>query len=305
MGSPHLECASLSLAIILRSTSSLDDIQASEGLLLTAHHFYLLAKSEKEYSIIKSTNHSLICISRTRWLLPSLPLLVILLRLYHGINLPNDYFPKAISMLEKKATFISNLCVAMIMGLSQRWPEIPHLGWRTGRGTGKGISNRNVDLLCARPGDGFARSLASVHMIFFFNPRSGLFMLMGGSRKVPVEYKCNGVWTKLEHEHTRVLHQHSTTIRAANCEYELEYTIGNEFKKAFLEQRDEFINLTLPSDKNLELVFREAPGDNLVLRKKLSRAQKTRLWRFWLDQQGCGRYNGKFCGHQRNLYQEF
>ena len=34
----------------------------------------------------------------------------------------------------------------------EREPEVPHLGWRVGRGTSK-LKNRNVDFLLASPGD--------------------------------------------------------------------------------------------------------------------------------------------------------
>ena len=60
----------------------------------------------------------------------------------------------------------------------ERSPEMPHLGWRVGRGTSKSLANRNVDFLLAKPGDNMGKSLASIHMMFRFNKKSGFLMLV-------------------------------------------------------------------------------------------------------------------------------
>lgn len=83
----------------------------------------------------------------------------------------------------------------------QRSPEMPNLGWRVGKGSSKfSLPNRNVDLLLARPGDVGGASLASVHMVFHFNRRSGFLMLKGCSTKAPVGYRRAGVWEELKYE---------------------------------------------------------------------------------------------------------
>ena len=51
----------------------------------------------------------------------------------------------------------------------ERVPEFPHLGWRVGRGSKKFAANRGVDLLLSKPCDQLSMSLASIHMILYFN----------------------------------------------------------------------------------------------------------------------------------------
>ena len=146
----------------------------------------------------------------------------------------------------------------------ERLPEIAHLGWRTGRGSAK-FDNRNVDLLCAKPGDNLGRSLASTHMVFQFHPLSGFLMLVGGSSKVPVKYKVNGVWERLDFRQQWVLYRHSTSIRAGNCEYELEYTIENKFRDAYIENRRGFLASISP-DSGRKVLLNELPGDHWIPR---------------------------------------
>lgn len=146
----------------------------------------------------------------------------------------------------------------------KREPEFPHLGWRVGRGAGKASANRGVDLLLSKPGHSLSRSLASVHMIFHFNRRSGLLMLKGGSPRVPVEYKIGHKWVKLSHEEEFLIYETSIRIRAGVCEYDLEHMVDDEHKETYFAQRDRFLvggNPELP-----EKPLQRMPGDRYISR---------------------------------------
>lgn len=149
-----------------------------------------------------------------------------------------------------------------------RSPEMPHLGWRVGKGTSKSLVNRDVDLLLTRPGDIMSRSLASIHMLFTFNPRSGFLMLRAGSTKAPVEFQKGGTWEKLEYNEQRLLYLPATMLRAGLCEYELEYTIEEKHRESYFEQRDAFLRAVLPRRGGLPKSFRKLPGDRYVQRGK-------------------------------------
>ena len=146
-----------------------------------------------------------------------------------------------------------------------RVPEMLHLGWRAGRGTSK-LPNRNVDILLASKGDNRGRSLASVHMVFRFNPRSGFLMLMGGTPRVPVELKTNGAWKALEFDEEQLIHQPVTMLRAGTCEYELEYTVEETHREAYFEQRDSFLGVVQPGTDKPQRAFQRLPGDHCVIR---------------------------------------
>lgn len=148
-----------------------------------------------------------------------------------------------------------------------REPEFPHLGWRVGRGTGKSPANRGVDLLLSKPGAYLSRSLASIHMIFHFNRRSGFLMLKGGSHKAPVEYKLSDKWVKLEYDEEQLIYEPSIRIRVGMCEYELEHTVEEKYRALYFDKRDRFFEAQLRG--NLELKIRplqRMPGDSYVLR---------------------------------------
>lgn len=149
-----------------------------------------------------------------------------------------------------------------------REPQMPHLGWRVGKGTSKSPANRGVDLLLAKPGDILGKSLASVHMLFRFNMKSGFLMLWGGSPKAPVEFKMGGIWIKLEYNKEQLMYQPATILRAGACEYELEYTIAEKHREAYFKQRDHFLEKTLSSKDYLQVAFKQMPGDSFVLRGK-------------------------------------
>lgn len=149
----------------------------------------------------------------------------------------------------------------------RRSPEMPHLGWRVGRGASKLLSTRGVDLLLATPRDSLGKSLASTHMVFRFNRKSGFLMLRGGSPKVPVEYSKNGTWEKLEYQNERLMHQSSTMLRAGMCEYELEYTVGEEHRGAYFGQRNAFFKGTTSREHDFQKpLFQKIPGDKCVPR---------------------------------------
>ena len=148
----------------------------------------------------------------------------------------------------------------------ERSPELPRIGWRVGRGKSKSPSNRDVDMLLAKPGDNLSKTLASMHMLFQFNPLSRLFMLKGGSPKVPVEYSIGGIWRKLERGEQQLMYQSSTLLRAGLCEYELEYTIEEKHKEAYLKWRNIFVDEIAPSTASLLRPFCKMPGDSCVPR---------------------------------------
>lgn len=147
-----------------------------------------------------------------------------------------------------------------------RSPEMPHLGWRVGRGSSKGTTNRNVDLLLAKPGDNRSKSLANIHMLFRFNRKSGFLMLRGASPKVPVEYSIGGSWRTLGYEKEQLLYQFSTMLRAGVCEYKLEYTIEENHRNAYFQRRDVFLEAVPSSNENISWLFQKLPGDSCVLR---------------------------------------
>lgn len=166
----------------------------------------------------------------------------------------------------------------------EREPEHPQVGWRVGRGSSKNSSNRGVDLLLAKPGDALSKSLANIHMLFRFNQKSGFLMLKAGSPKMPVEYKRSGVWKTLEYENEQIMYQSSTTLRAGTCEYELEYTIAEKNREAYLNARNTFLKLTYKSNFKLPL-FRIVPGDNCVSRGRYLEFQTTGSGAFgWITQ---------------------
>ncbi|MCJ1391563.1 hypothetical protein MMC18_004427 [Xylographa bjoerkii] len=147
-----------------------------------------------------------------------------------------------------------------------REPEFPHLGWRVGRGTGKLPANRGVDLLLSRPGTYLSRSLASIHMIFYFK-ESGFLMLKGGSHKVPVEHRSGDKWVKLEYNEKHLIYESSTRIRAGMCEYELEYTVEEKYRALYFEKRNMYLDTQLSAKSDFEIrPLRRMPGDNYVLR---------------------------------------
>lgn len=147
-----------------------------------------------------------------------------------------------------------------------RTAELPRLGWRVGKGSGKLPANRGVDLLLAKPGDVSSKSLASIHMVLLFNLRSGFLMLRAGSKKAPVEFKVGATWERLEYREEHLMHQPATMLRAGACEYELEYTVEEKHRKAYFEQRDSFLEGLLPNNEPIQLAFRKMPGDSCVLR---------------------------------------
>ena len=163
-------------------------------------------------------------------------------------------------------TGIQNLGHFVFSFNAERSPELPHIGWRVGRGQSKSPSNRNVDILLARPGDYLSKTLASMHMVFRFNLLSGLFMLKGGSPKVPVEYSTGGTWGKLEFKEQQLMYQSSTPLRVGLCEYELEYTMEEKHREAYFKRRDIFLQKIALSTATLLWPFHKMPGDRCVRR---------------------------------------
>ena len=147
-----------------------------------------------------------------------------------------------------------------------RAPEMPHLGWRVGKGTSKSPVHRGVDLLLAKPGDILSKSLASVHMLFRFNLRSGFLMLRGGSLKASVEFKMGSVWEKLEYKEEQLMYQPATMLRAGACEYELEYTIAEKHRDSYLRERNHFLEKISLSKHYVQVAFQKMPGDSYVQR---------------------------------------
>ena len=147
----------------------------------------------------------------------------------------------------------------------RRAPEMPHVGWRVGRGAGK-LPNRNVDLLLTKPRDILGKSLASVHMLFHFNSRSGFLMLKAGSPKAPVGFRIGTTWTVLKDGEELLLHQPSTVLRVGECEYELEYTVEEMHREDYFRQRDHFLDPITSIKGRLQPFFQKMPGDRFVQR---------------------------------------
>lgn len=165
------------------------------------------------------------------------------------------------------ANSVSHLGYFILSFDAQRLPEMPHLGWRVGRGASKWQSTRGVDLLLAMPRDSLGKSLASTHMVFRFNRQSGFLMLRGGSPKVPVEYNKDGVWETLGYKNEQLMYQSSTILRAGICEYELEYTVEERHRDEYFQQRAKFLKATSePDDAFQKPIFQKIPGDKCVPR---------------------------------------
>ena len=147
----------------------------------------------------------------------------------------------------------------------RRAPEMPHVGWRVGRGAGK-LPNRNVDLLLAKPRDNLGKSLASVHMLFYFNLRSGFLMLKAGSPKASVQFRIGTTWNVLEDKNGQLMHQPATVLRVGECEYELEYTVEERHRQDYFQQRDAFLDLIPSSRGQPQPLFQKMPGDSCVQR---------------------------------------
>ena len=158
---------------------------------------------------------------------------------------------------------MNNLGYFVLSFNEEREPEFPLLGWRVGRGTGKALTNRGVDLLLSKPGHSLSRSLASIHFIFHFSKRSGLLMLKGGSPKAPVEYKNGDKWFTLNHEEEFLIYEASTRIRAGGCEYELEHTVNDKHRELYFIERDKFLEGRIDFTIN---PMQRMPGDRYVSR---------------------------------------
>ncbi|KAI9677073.1 MAG: hypothetical protein M1817_006912 [Caeruleum heppii] len=147
-----------------------------------------------------------------------------------------------------------------------RLPEIPPLGWRFGRGASK-LPNRGVDMLLAKPGDIWGKSLASNHFSLRLSNQSGLLMLScGNAKKLELETHINGNWEPLAPGQEQLIFQHSTMLRAGRCEFELQYTIDKDGRKAFLEQRSLFIDHWLKPQTDVYDSFTYVPGDDITIR---------------------------------------
>lgn len=159
---------------------------------------------------------------------------------------------------------MKNLGYFVLSFSEEREPEFPHLGWRVGRGARKLSTTRGVDFLLSKPADSRSMSLASVHMVFRFNRRSGLLMLQGGSPKVPVEYKLGDKWIKLNYGEEFLIYEALTRIRAGACEYDLEHIVDDEHRELYFVNRHEFL-----IGGNLGVVItplQRIPGDKYISR---------------------------------------
>lgn len=146
------------------------------------------------------------------------------------------------------------------------WPEFPHLGWRFGRGSAK-FPNRGVDILLAKPRDIASKSLASYHFRLRISEHSGLLMLSSGATKrPPLETNIGGNWESLEPEQETLVYQSSTMLRVGRCQFELQYTIGETYREAFLAQRNTFISRKLNPSSNIYEYSTYVPGENITVR---------------------------------------
>ena len=92
-------------------------------------------------------------------------------------------------------------------------------------------------------------------------------MLKGGSHKVPVEYRLDGKWIKLEFDEKYLVYERSTRIRAGICEYELEHTVEQKDRTLYFEERDKLLKAQLPENKGFKIrPLERMPGDNCILR---------------------------------------
>ena len=145
----------------------------------------------------------------------------------------------------------------------KRKPEMPHLGWRAGKGTSKSLSNLGVDLLLAKPGQG--KGLASVHLIFAFHLTSGFLMLQGGSSRLPVEYKVHNEWERLHLNERYVLYRPSTRIRCGKYEYDLEFVVKKKHQEAYCLARNNFLRVLSPG-ASFDHAADKIPGADSIVR---------------------------------------
>ena len=147
-----------------------------------------------------------------------------------------------------------------------RQPEFPPLGWRFGRGSTK-LRNRGVDILLAKPRDIASKSLASCHFRLRISEHSGLLMLSCGAKgNVLLEANIGGKWMSLEPKQEILVYQSSTLLRVGLCELEIQYTIGETDREAFLAMRNSFIKKWLVPPSDIYKYATHIPGESLTVR---------------------------------------
>ncbi|ERF71973.1 hypothetical protein EPUS_07443 [Endocarpon pusillum Z07020] len=174
----------------------------------------------------------------------------------------------------------------------KRAPEMPHIGWRVGRGTSKVPMNRGVDLLLAKPGHPWGKKIASVHLLFRFNLRSGFLVMSAQSQKTLVEVKVGTTWERLAYKGERLIHQPTVLVRAGVCEYELEYTVEEKHREAYFEERMVFLESIQPNKDARAGNFRKLPGDSCVLKGRYLEFETKGYGTFGWVSQGLDTRNG-------------
>lgn len=92
-------------------------------------------------------------------------------------------------------------------------------------------------------------------------------MLFCGKAKRPdLETHINGNWEPLAPGQGRLMFQRCTMLRAGRCEFELQYTINEDGREAFLAQRNLFIQNRLVPKTDVHDSFAYIPGDDITIR---------------------------------------
>lgn len=199
------------------------------------------------------------------------------------VALPTEHAPASDEPVESDTSYDSyhtsddpDLLMAGAYVLSfeeDRGPEMPRLGWRSGRGSRK-FPSRNVDLLLARPRDNSSKSLASLHFRLRVSEYSGLLMLCSTQgyhdtqkqKDLELEISVDGHWECLPPREERLLFRRSSVIRVGRCKYEVQYTIPIHHRETFLEMRNTFIGKRLEPETNNFMHIAYLPGDDITVR---------------------------------------
>lgn len=146
----------------------------------------------------------------------------------------------------------------------EREPEFPKLGWRVGKGTKKIEKTHGVDFPLSPPSNPLSGSLARMHLVLRFNPRSGLLMLRGGSAKAQVECRTGNEWVSLNDGEEFLIFETLVRIKAGTCEYDLEHIVSAEERELYFCARDRL--LVKGPNEIMPMLLKKMPGDKYISR---------------------------------------
>lgn len=131
----------------------------------------------------------------------------------------------------------------------------PSIGWRVGKGTSK-LEDRGVDFLLIPPGLP-SRKVAVYHALIQFHPKSGVLLIKGVSKTLPVEYYVDNKPLLLYAGDVHVLYQAVNRFRLGKLEYHFVYEdLDNDQYTDYVRIRNEALHAAgaeIPSPRLLAL----------------------------------------------------